>query len=477
MPDAAASPLPLYVDLDGTLVTTDTLWESLIALAKQNPRIVLTLIPSLSRGKAAFKAALAERVTLTPSDLPYHPDVLSFLQEEKQRGRRLILATASHERIARLIASHLGIFDDVLASTAAKNLKGEEKRLAIQAHARGAYEYLGDHVADLPIWQHATKAHAVFGTSQTWHPTISEEQRGKSFLSVGGTMRDLIRAMRLHQWAKNILLFLPLLLSHTFTQEQKVQQALIAFGAFSLTASSIYLLNDIFDIQSDRHHPEKRERPFAKGAYSIPTGLLLSFLIFVGGFVLGTLVSSSFSLCLLGYVIATTIYTLWLKRLPIIDVILIGFFYTYRIFAGAIATQTPVTDWLFAFATFFFISLGIEKRYGELLRRAEQAETHAHGRGYETTDLSILLSFGVNSAFLSVLVLALYVRSADVTKLYRHPSWLWGVVILLLVWIMRLWLLAHRGIVRDDPLLFTLRDKKSALIFVLILCILVGASL
>lgn len=477
MPSTPRNNLPLYVDLDGTLVSTDTLWESLVVLARKNPRALASLIPALLKGKAFFKSALANQTELPPQNLPYHEDVLAFLRMQKEAGRRLILATASHETVARAVAAHLDLFDDVLASTHNRNLRGEVKREAIQLHAQGPYEYLGDHPVDLSIWQGAARAHAVLSPKRDWYQAIPIEQRGERFRAVGGTFRDLLKAMRLHQWAKNILLLLPLFLSHTFTNQYKLADAFLAIVSFSLIASAIYLVNDIFDIHSDRRHPEKRFRPFARGAYAIPTGLLASATLMVLGLSIGAILSPLFCFCLLGYIITTCLYTTWLKRVAIVDVILIGFFYTYRIFAGAIATETPVTDWLLAFSTFFFVSMGIEKRYGELLRVSEEPSMRANGRGYQTSDLPMLFAFGTNSAFLSLLILALYVRSSEVTKLYTHPSWLWGVVILLLIWIMRFWLLAHRGIVRDDPLLFTLKDKKSAILFGLMILVLIVAAI
>jgi 4-hydroxybenzoate polyprenyltransferase len=469
--------LPLYVDLDGTLVSTDTLWENLVALARQNPKTLVRLLPTLRKGKAFFKSALAENVIVHPQDLPYHDEVVQFLRNEKSNGRRLILATASHETVAQAVADHLALFDAVIASNTKHNLRGEVKRDAIREHAQGPYEYLGDHIVDLPIWQDAARAHAVLRKNADWHHSITTEQRGQRFQAIGGRFIDLLKAMRPHQWAKNLLLFLPLLLSHTFTNPYKLTDGILAVISFSFTASSIYLINDIFDIHSDRRHPEKRLRPFARGVYAIPTGFLASTILMLIGLGIGAILSPLFCFCLLGYIVTTCLYTAWLKKRPIVDVILIGFFYTYRIFAGAIATETLVTDWLLAFATFFFVSMGIEKRYGELLRVSEDPTMKANGRGYQTSDLPLLLTFGVNTSFLSLLVLALYVRSIEVTKLYTHPSWLWGVVILLLMWIMRFWLLAHRGIVRDDPLLFTLKDRKGALLFLLMAAVLILAAI
>lgn len=472
-----ASKPPLYVDLDGTLVHTDTLWESFVALVRQHPRALPAVLTKLVRGKAVFKQALAEAVKLSPADLPYHASLLAYLQKEKKEGRRIILATASSEITARRIAVHLNLFDHVLGSTPAQNLQGAAKRDAILAHAKGPYEYIGDHAIDLPIWMGASRAHAVLPPRSEWHGAIPVEQRGERFDAIGGTWRDLIRALRLHQWAKNILIFLPLLLSHVFTDPSKLRAGIIAFFSFSLSASAIYLINDIFDIHADRRHPEKKLRPFARGAYAIPSGLLWSGILLATSLFLALLLSPFLALCIAGYVFTTCLYTLWLKKVPVIDVVMIGFFYTYRILVGAIATETMVSDWLLAFSTFFFLSLGIEKRYGELLRVANEPTSSLHGRGYRKEDLPVVLGFGLNSTFLSLLVLAFYIRSSEVTKLYTHPSLLWGVVLLLLVWMMRLWLLAHRGIVRDDPLLFTLRDTKSRILFIAILAIVVIASL
>ncbi len=463
IPTSTALP-PLYVDLDGTLVSTDTLWESLICLARQNPRAFLGVLPSLLRGKAAFKTALGEATDFAVPSLPYREEVLAFLREERARGRKIILATAAHERIAQPIADHLGLFDDVIATNAHQNAIGTTKRNLIQAHANGPYEYIGDHPIDLPIWQASSTAHGVFPVGARWHASIPREQQGRVFTHTSGRLADLFQAMRPKQWSKNILLFLPLLLSHTFTHVEKLAQVSIAFISFSLTASCVYLLNDLFDVHADRLHPKKRLRPFAKGSYALADGLVAAIILLGAGLVFAFIVSPLFALVISGYFIGNLLYTFWLKRVALLDVLLLGFFYTYRILAGAVATHIYVTDWLLAFSTFFFLSLAILKRYGELRLMAATSGTSAHGRGYESEDVTLLLGFGLNSAFLSVLVLSLYIHSSEVTKLYQHSSLLWGVVMLFLYWIMRIWLLVHRGVVQDDPLLFTLRDRTSALL-------------
>lgn len=466
---------PLYVDLDGTLVATDTLWEALISIARYNPAALRKVLPLIFH-KTAFKAAVSRESCLLAADLPYREALLGHLRKEHARGRKIILATASHENIAQAVAEHLGFFDGVLATNSERNLLGAVKRDAIMSHAHGPFEYIGDHVVDVPVWQAATTAHGVFKKGKDWDKRIPEGQRGQIFETAGGRHRDLLKAMRPWQWSKNVLIFLPLLLSHTFLQPDKLFLAVIAFFSFSFSASSIYLINDIFDIHADRHHPKKRLRPFASGAYPIPHGFAWAILLGIVALSLGSLISWTYVGILLGYIVMTCFYTLWLKKVPVIDLVLIGFFYTYRIVAGGSATDTILTDWLVAFSTFFFLSVGIVKRYGELLLTTAAGTVEKNNRGYVTADLPVLLGFGINSSFLSILILALYIRSTEVTKLYAHPTLLWGVVVALLVWIMRLWILVQRGIIHDDPLLFTLRDRKSALLAALVAILLVIAT-
>ena len=347
--------------------------------------------------------------------------MIVYLKQEKDRGRSLILATAASEATARRIADHLALFDAVLASTANHNLRGTAKRDAIAAHAQGPYEYMGDHAIDLPIWTSAARAHVVLPANADWHRSIPTAQRGERFQALGGTWKNLLRALRLHQWAKNVLIFLPLFLSHVFTDPAKLRAGIIAFFSFSLSASAIYLVNDIFDIHADRRHPEKRLRPFARGTYAIPSGLLWSGALLVVSLSLAFLLSPLVALCIGGYVLITCLYTLWLKKIPVVDVVLIGFFYTYRILVGAIATETMVSDWLLVFSAFFFLSLGIEKRYGELLRVANEPALPPWAWLSQRRS-SRRLRLRLNTAFLSLLVLA-FTFEAPRSPFYTHPSY------------------------------------------------------
>lgn len=475
--------LPLYVDLDGTLLATDTLWESLLLLIKQRPRALLHLPAWLLRGKAGFKAALAEQVVLDVSILPYREDVLAYIRGYKDRGGSVILATAAHRTIAERVANHLGCFEAILASEGAINLAGSIKAKAIAEHAKAPFAYIGDGRVDIPVWRTAQERLLLVHRSIQKQALTNEIGRvfdhyfeassHKKFVSV------VIRALRLHQWSKNALLFVPILLSHRWHDPSIWRHTIMAFISFGLAASSIYVINDLLDLAADRRHPRKRSRPFASGELSIPVGLSLAggclALALVGG-ALG--VSISFMGMVMGYVLATLLYSFWLKRIPIMDVLALAFFYVYRLVAGAVAGSIFLTPWLLAFAAFFFVGLGCLKRVGELTiwRDTNKAGlTLANGRGYVIEDLSMLALFGVNTGFLSLLVLALYMNSQEVVSLYHRPSLLWGVVAVLLYWLMRVWLLTWRGTVHDDPVLFALQDKASRIVGVVaLLCLLLA---
>jgi 4-hydroxybenzoate polyprenyltransferase/phosphoserine phosphatase len=408
-------PLPLYVDLDGTLIATDSLWESLLIVLKRRPWDIVRIPVWLMRGKAGFKAALAEGAELDVEGLPYRDAVLVFIREQKARGSSIVLATAAHESIAKRVADHLGCFDDVLA-TQKTNLAGSAKAERIQLHARGPFSYVGDHRVDLPVWKAAhervlvsldARKEEVFVTElgAPFHTVIRVEKTSR--------LRSLSRALRVHQWVKNLLLLVPLILAHRFADASSWRRGVIAFFAFSFTASSIYLINDLFDLSSDRRHPRKRFRPMAHGDLSIPFALasaVVCLSLALGGAWL--FVSPTFVGVLLGYILTTCVYTLALKRVPVVDVLALAFFYVYRLFAGAVAVSVVLTPWLLAFAAFVFVSLGCLKRVGELtlLRGTDAGVTHS-GRGYAMEDLSMMALFGVNAGFLSVLVLALYLNS------------------------------------------------------------------
>ncbi len=463
------NPLPLYVDLDGTLVCTDTLWESLVLLTKKRPAALLRLPAWLWAGKASFKEALAQVVTPDADTLPYRAEVLALLKTRHEEGGKIVLATAAHEKIATRVSEHLGCFDAVLSTQESTNLTGTSKAEAIKSHANGPFAYIGDHQVDIPVWHMAKECLVVVHGSldkQSLTQKLGKEFDVSIFIEkTKNTQTILVRALRLHQWAKNILLFVPLILAHQFYNGSAWQRAVIGSISFGLMASSIYLVNDLFDLAADRRHPSKRQRPLASGALPIPKGFLLAISCFILAVVGGWAgVSFIFAMMLVGYALTTVLYSSVLKRIPVIDVLALAFFYVYRLVAGAVATGVVLTPWLLAFAAFFFVSLGCLKRVGELTlwRNLPPSDQPIDtGRGYIADDLSMLALFGVNAGFLSLLVLALYINSVEVVSLYTHPLLLWGVVVTLLYWLMRSWLLTWRGKMHDDPVLFALQDTAS----------------
>ncbi len=463
---------PLAVDLDGTLVLTDTLHESILGLLRGNPLLLFAMPLWLLGGKARFKREIARRLVPDPASLPYNQPLLDWLKE--QHGtRRLILASAADERIVSSVADHLQIFDDVLASDGQTNVAGNAKSAELIARfGERGFDYAGNSSVDLEVWRHARDAIVVNASSSTRHQAQALGNIAQEFPGKAGGIRAWIQALRLHQWVKNLLIFVPLLSAHLWFERDAIIQTVIAFFAFSLCASSVYLLNDLMDLPSDREHPRKRHRPFAAGVLPLAGGLALVPVLLIGAFALSLLLPERFTLVLAGYFALTLAYTFVLKRIEIIDVVVLACLYTSRIIAGAVAIPVAASFWLLAFTMFVFLSLALVKRYAELVLMRDRQATTAAGRGYHTDDLPLLGALGVASGYLSVLVLALYVNSStEAMDLYAHPKLLWLLCPLLLYWISRAWMLTHRGRMHDDPLLFAVRDRGSQIILALSLII------
>ncbi len=452
----------LYVDLDGTLVATDTLIELALQAVKQRPFQVISWPFWLLRGKAFFKQRLTAETVLLASLLPYRVELLTYIKERKESGTRIFLATASNEHLAQRVAEHVGLFDAVLAS-GATNLRSEAKREAILAHANGEpFEYIGNESIDLPIWQAATIAHQVGENRAFFH--LPTTQRGKTFAthSFGQQCRFLIRALRPHQWAKNILVFLPALLAGSILEPGVFLQSIFAFVSFSLVASSVYLWNDLFDLNNDRGHEEKRTRPFAAGNISILWGVVASLTLLGGAIIIASLASTTtLTALLLGYVLANILYTFSVRRVAIVDVLFLAGFYVARIFAGSYATAIPVSNWLFGFVFFFFLSLALVKRFVELQK---QTATQSFGRGYHPGDIELVRTTGLSAGLISVLILVLYTHLSETALTFAEPGYIWIAALFLVYWVLRMWLLAGRGVVTSDPLVFALRDRVSHLI-------------
>jgi len=469
------SNIPIYVDLDGTLVATDTLWESLVVALRNNPLLLLRLPFELLRGKAAFKEFVAKHATIAVELLPYDPQLMEFLREQHARGRTIVLATAAHSSIADAVANHLAIFTDVLATSAASNLKGSKKADRIRAHAGGPFAYIGDNIADVAIWNVAAEVY-VAGTNAGLVSKAGSVTR--TFMRPSIALRDVVKQLRLHQWVKNVLLFMPVLLAHKFAEPALFLQVFIAFITFGLCASAVYVLNDVMDIESDRAHPTKRARPMASGR--IPLSFAMSAIpLLLGGaaFLSVTLLPNAYSMWLLTYAILTTLYTFVFKRIEIVDVLVLAGLYTLRIEAGAAAASVVVSPWLLMFSMFLFTSLAFLKRYTELLDMAGRERSSMAGRGYTIGDTEMIRVLGPAIGYISILVITLYVNSPEVRALYLHPLRLWLLVPCMVYWITRLWLIAHRGGMHEDPILFTVRDRASYVVGLIVVGIVIAASM
>jgi 4-hydroxybenzoate polyprenyltransferase/phosphoserine phosphatase len=461
---STSSLTPIVVDLDGTLTCTDTLWETLFALARERPLALAFSLLQLRQGRAAFKAHLVSQTVIDCHALPLNTELVAWLHAEKAAGRSLVLATASDRRIAQAVADHVGLFDDVLASDGRRNLKGPAKAAAlVERFGQGSFDYAGDSRADLPVWAAARQAIVVGGEDLARRAAhVAEVTR--RFAPPPRTAA-LLKALRPQQWVKNLLLFLPLLAAHQLGDGSALLAATLAFAVFSLTASSVYLLNDLLDLAADRAHPRKRHRPFAAGVLPPALGAVLSPLLLLIAFGLSLLfLPWLFTLILGGYYLLTTAYSFGLKRKPVVDVILLAALYTVRVIAGAAAVSVAASFWLLAFSMFIFLSLALSKRYTELDSLRQRGELTAAGRGWHVDDLPLVQTLGTGAGLIGVLVLALYIDSEPARRLYATPEALWLICPLLLYWISRLWFKTHRGEMHDDPVVFALRDRISLMI-------------
>ena len=468
IPDIPQATLPLVVDLDGTLIKTDLLFESANRFIAHHPFRLPTLLRWLAHGKSHLKARLAESYPIDAASLPYNRNLLSWLSEQRRHGRKIILATASHKLLAHAVASHLGLFDEVLATEGDINLKAHQKRdLLISKYGKRGFDYIGNDVADLPIWQCAHTS-LVVSSSPTFIKRVNIiGNMGKTFPSERySPIGSLVKALRPHQWFKNILIFVPLLAAQHADDLVSDLQALIAFGIFGLTASSVYFLNDLVDVADDRHHHRKQHRPFAAGNLSLVTGWLIWPLLLVISFGLTWfLLPPAFIVVLAIYIVLTLAYSLRLKQTAIIDVLTLASLYTLRIIAGAAAISVPLSFWLLTFSMFIFLSLAFIKRFSELKSAREaNLEGALRGRGYEHHDLELVSTMGIGSGYLAVLVLALYIQDGHTSELYRTPQLIWLACPILLFWISRAWLITHRGQMHDDPIVFAIKDRMSWLV-------------
>lgn len=416
----------------------------------------------LLKGRSTFKQFVAS-TSFSAESLPYRNSFLSYLREQKTSGRRIVLATASHRTVAQQVAHHLDLFEGVLATDdGGANLKGRNKLAAIRQTMGENFTYAGDSVADIPIWKAAHSAILV-GAS----PSVVRRVRAfgtpveAEFPAERASFRVWVKALRIHQWSKNLLVFLPLLTAFSFLQSDKPVAAVLAFFAFSLTASATYLVNDLWDLDNDRAHPRKRNRPIASGQIPVTHALAMSGTFLSLGIFLGLAVSWDFFLMLALYLSMTGTYSCLLKRYVLMDVLTLSLLYTLRILAGAVAIAAPVSTWLIAFSLFIFFSLALVKRCSELVTLRETGITATRGRDYRVHDLAVLWPLGVASAMAAVVVFGLFINAAETVARYANPQFLWLMGVGLIYWLSRLWIKAGRGEMDDDPVVYAVKDRGS----------------
>lgn len=458
-------PSDLYVDVDGTLLRTDLLLEAAWRYCKFAPWRVTLLLRLAFKGPAVLKSFLARYVRIDVACLPYEPGLLDHLRQRKAQGGQIYLITASHWTYARAIAKHLGLFDGAYGSSNRLNLKGPAKLAAIRRLSAGnRFAYAGDSAADRPIWAEANKAILVNAPRKDVEAAQKAGQAELVIHSRPSRLRAWWREMRLHQWAKNALVFLPLLTSHNYGDPQKVWLTLVAFLAFGLCASGHYFLNDLLDLDADRVHVRKRLRPLASGDLPILHGVAGAILLPLVSFALSlALLPWLFTLSLAAYFVLTNLYSFYFKRISTADVFVLASLYTTRVVAGAAAISVVVSSWLLAFSMFLFLSLAYLKRYIEMQALAG-SPAKASGRGYSGADVDTMFMLGIGNSTAAVLVLALYISSPEVTGFYHRPGFLWGLCLLILYWSNRVWVGARRGKIHDDPVVFALKDRVSLLV-------------
>jgi 4-hydroxybenzoate polyprenyltransferase/phosphoserine phosphatase len=469
--------LPLVVDLDGTLISGDLLHETATRYLVASPLGAAKLLPWTLAGAARLKTELASRAELDVTALPYRPEVLEWLRQESLRGREIVLASASHESLVDAVAAHVGVFSDTIGTTADRNLRSEAKAAAlVERYGHQGFEYVGNHRHDLEVWREAAAAHIVTRSGKLSRAAGQHTVLGRTFEPDAVTLVSLLKSLRPHQWVKNLLVLLPLFTAQLLHDVDAVVSALLAFVSFCLVASSVYVLNDLADLDNDRHHPKKRRRPFAAGTVSLLHGWMVWPVLTLAGFAVALVwLPWTFTAVLLAYYVTTVLYTFTLKRSRIVDVVALAALYTLRVIAGVAAISATVSMWLLTFSLFLFLSLALIKRVSELTRaRREGASTK--GRGYIDQDLELLSSYGVSSSIAAAVIFSLYVNDPNTQLLYQTPQLLWAALPILLTWLMRAWLIAHRGEMNEDPILFAIRDRKSLVGGFLVVLVFVAAK-
>lgn len=467
----------LYVDLDGTLLRTDTLWEQVLLLIRR-PWLLIGALYALLKGKGSFKAYCLRNAGIPDiAILPLNEEVLSIIHQHNEAGIPVFLATASLKEVAYEVSQKIPGIAGIIASSPELNVKAENKAHAILEHAEGKpFGYIGNDSSDIVVWKYA-KGIFYVGSSPSITKKLLKDHETFTIIDAGGkaSLSTYIKQIRLYQWIKNTLVFLPAFLAHTLDSENAILLS-GTFLVFGLMASSVYVLNDLIDLQSDRLHPNKRKRPLASGEIPIPIGLAMYIGLLTSSLIIACIfLQMNVMYVLLGYALATTFYSIFGKRIAILDVMILAGLYTTRLIAGAETVHVPLSEWLLGFSMFFFVSLAFVKRYAEILTRKE-SRIRIPGRGYSTGDELILLITGLLSAMLSILVLALYINSDAVIRLYAHPQYLWVICPAMLTWLLQLWFLAYRGKMHDDPIITMARTPMTYIVICIIVFTVLAAT-
>mgnify|MGYP001280441809 FL=1 len=465
----------LVIDLDDTLISSDMLYETFWTAFSNDYKIPIKSIGWLIRGKEKLKSKLSISAKIIVENLPYNKDVINYIKQHREKGGYTVLVTASNQAVAEKIAKYLDLFDEVKGSSKNLNLKGHAKAkfLATRFGVKN-YDYMGDSLSDLPIWKNSNKAITVNANSnliKECEKINSNCYHLKSELSQN-IFLNYLKVIRAYQWIKNILVFVPMFAAHQLTKHNFVDSSL-AFIAFCLIASSVYVINDLFDLNADRTHPDKKLRPFALGTIPIKNGLIIFLLLFVPGIALSFIIEFYFFLLMLIYFILTFLYSIILKKKVILDICILGILYTLRIAGGSFATEIQISFWLLAFSIFLFLSLAAIKRQSELVDLKNRKKIYIIGRGYQTNDLPIISMIAISAGFISVLLAGLYINSPGVLTLYSKP-WTLGVAsIILLFWIMNIVFASSRGLVNDDPIIYAIKDNTSRMCFIAVILLLI----
>ncbi|WP_145535389.1 UbiA family prenyltransferase [Yersinia thracica] len=462
---------PLCIDLDGTLVRTDTLVESFFMLIKKNPLYAFACILWLIRGKAALKNEIAKRVTMNASSLPYNESLLAMLHEEHRNGREIWLCTAANEKIAQSVSEHLGIFSKVIASNDTKNVSSSVKADEILSHT-DSFDYAGNSSDDIKVWDKSIGA-IVVDLPKKLMNKVSVPILYK-FDSDKKTIKSWLKEIRIHQWAKNLLIFIPILAAHEISKSSLLLDAMLAFIAFGFCASSVYLLNDLVDLEADREHKTKRNRPLASGAIPLIHGIIAAVILFILSIIITSYLPIQFAFALASYYVITLAYSFSLKSKVVVDVATLAILYSMRLVAGAAATGIILSNWLISFSMFIFFSLAIVKRVVEL--KAAESDGKIKGRGYYPTDIPLLLSSGISAGYISILVFVLYIDSSASLQNYNNPDVLYLIAPILFVWLTRVWLLTWRGDMHDDPVAFAIKDRTSQLMGICMATLMIFAA-